>query len=485
MRFLGRSLIGIFLMALTAALLFQAGAVMMRAVEARMNAEPRSFPQRERSVAVNVVTFETETIAPDLLTFGEVQSRRTLDIRAAVGGIVEEVAPAFADGGGVAAGDLLFRVDPTEAERAVARAEADLADARAEARDAVRSLDLARDALAAAEAQEDLRDRALARQQDLQTRGVGTAPELESAELAASAAAQAVVSQRNAIGSAEARIDSSATAIERAQLALQDAERTLAETEVRAPFAGVLSDVSALEGTRVTANEQVARLIDPEALEVAFRVSTSQYAALTAGGGLPRAPVTVALDVSGVDITATGTIDRESAGLSEGQTGRLIYARLDSARGFRPGDFVTVTVAEPEQQDVARLPATALGADGAILVVGPENRLRAAEVELVRRQGDDILVRADLDGAAVVTQRTPILGPGLLVTPIGGEDGQETAEAVQELIELDEERRARILAFIEGNDRMPQEAKTRLIAQIQAERVPADVVARIESRMGS
>ena len=38
---------------------------------------------------------------------------------------------------------------------------------------------------------------------------------------------------------------------------------------------------------------------------------------------------------------------RDSAGAAEGQSGRVIYARLGRAAGFKPGDFVGVAVEEP------------------------------------------------------------------------------------------------------------------------------------------
>jgi plasmid stability protein len=52
------------------------------------------------------------------------------------------------------------------------------------------------------------------------------------------------------------------------------------------------------------------------------------------------------------------------------------------------------------------------------------------------------------------------------------------------MISLDPERRARLVAFVEGNRRMPAEMRERLIAQLSAEEVPAATVARIEGRMG-
>jgi len=52
------------------------------------------------------------------------------------------------------------------------------------------------------------------------------------------------------------------------------------------------------------------------------------------------------------------------------------------------------------------------------------------------------------------------------------------------MLELSDERRARLVAFIEANDRMPQEAKARVLAQLAAPEVPARVVERLEQRMG-
>ena len=52
------------------------------------------------------------------------------------------------------------------------------------------------------------------------------------------------------------------------------------------------------------------------------------------------------------------------------------------------------------------------------------------------------------------------------------------------MIALDPERRAALVAAVEGNSRIPAEAKSRLLATLQQDEVPAEVVARIESRMG-
>ncbi len=188
---------------------------------------------------------------------------------------------------------------------------------------------------------------ALERQQNLSSRGVGTDAAVETAELAASAAGQAVLSSRQAIASAEARVDQAETSLERVRIALAEAERGLSDTQIFAGFAGTLAEVSVVEGGLVANNERLAQIVDADALEVAFRVSTPQYARLLdETGRLTEAEVDVSLDIFGVDLATTGKITRESAAVGEGQTGRLLFARLDEAKGFRPGDFVTVRIME-------------------------------------------------------------------------------------------------------------------------------------------
>mgnify|MGYP000963886387 FL=1 len=101
----------------------------------------------------------------------------------------------------------------------------------------------------------------------------------------------------------------------------------------------------------------------------------------------------------------------------------------------------------------------------------------------MRRQGDDVLVRArGLEGRDVVEARSPLLGAGIVVKPLRG--GVDEAPKAPTMVELSDERRAKIVAFIEGNNRMPAEAKARILSQLSEPQVPAKVVERIEGRMG-
>ena len=487
MRFLRQSLTGIFLAAVTAALLLYAGQMVLGAVQQRMSNERKAPPPRERIFAVNLITAELQDIAPELIAFGKVDSRRRLELRTPVAGRVISLAEEFEEGGAVSMGQLLLQIDPADAQSALDQAKADLQDARAEERETGRTLILAMDELAATQDQAQLRQRAFQRQLDLKDRGVGTAATVEGAELDAVQARQTVISRRQAVSQAEAGVDQAASNLARAQISLATAQRDLADTTVTAQFDGTLQTVSLVQGRLVSANEKLADLVDPTLLEVAFRISTVQYARLLDdSGSLIAAPVRVSLDATGADLSAEGVISRDSGGAGEGQSGRLIYARLNTAPGFKPGDFVTVSVREPVLSAVARLPATVLDANSTVLVLGPEDRLEQMQVELVRRQGNDVLIRGvGLADREVVAGRTPLLGTGIKVRALrSGTDGQPQAAPQAELIELSDERRARLTAFVENNNRMPDEAKKRVLGQLSEPRVPVQLVTRIEARMG-
>lgn len=483
MRFLRQSLTGLFLLAVTVGVLLYAGNLVRGAVEDRLARDNSGPPARERVFSVNVVEAVPSSEAPELVAFGEVQSRRSLEVRASAAGSIVQLSENFEEGARVNAGEVLVQVDPSKVRFALDRLANDLLDAEAEDRDAVRTLKLAQDELAAAEAQLALRQKAFDRQVDLQARGVGTAAAVETAELALSSARQAVLSNRRAVAQGEARIDQAETRLERARIALAEAESDLDDTIIRADFAGTLSEVTAVEGGLVSMNERLATLIDPAALEVAFRVSTPQYVRLLdETDQLFAAEVTVSLDVMGTDVQATGVITRDAAAVGEGQTGRVLYARLDGSRGLKPGDFVTVRVSEPELERVVRLPATALDAAGKVLVVGEGDRLESLSVNLLRRQGDEVLVRGrELAGQRVVTRRTPLLGAGIKVKPIapGGE-----APAAPAMVALSDEERQRFVSAIEGNDRIPGDVKKRMLNALSQPEVPAQMVERLRSRMG-
>lgn len=486
-----RTLLGLFLSGITIGILVVAGTTLYSAVQDRLARDAPNRPQRERVFAARVVMGENVAVKPRITTFGEVESRRTLELRAPVGGTIVEISPSFVEGGVVAEGELLLAIDPSNLQFALDVTLADKNEAQVELRDARRVLAIAADEQEVAENQAALRNQSLERQTSLRERGVGTEAAVESAALEYSSAQQAVLTRRRAVAQAEARVEQAESLLSRRVIGVEEAERKLADTRLIAEFSGTLSDVSVVEGGIVTPNERVARLIDLDTLEVSFRVSNAQYSRLTDRlGNLIASDVDIALDLDGLELSSRAQIVRESASVADGQTGRLLFARLvpGQSAALRPGDFVSVSVVEPELSNVVVLPSAAVDSDGTVLVVGAESRLAESTVEILRKQGNDVIVAGErLDGEMIVAERSPFLGSGIRIRPIESPPANSRVAqqlADPELVVLSDEERAALIKMVEANQRMPSQAKQRILNRLGQDAVPKEMIDRLRSRMG-
>ncbi len=482
MRFMTRGLMGLFLAGLTAALLMAAGMVVLSSLKQDKTAGHGSKSARERVFVVNVMQIEPTTATPVIRTFGEVISGRTLELRAASGGSLVKIADNFREGGLVHEGELLFQTDPATAQAKAQLSATELDEAKAELSEANEALGLAKDELRAAVHQYELRQQAYKRQKSLRERGIGTESALETAALSASSAEQASLAKRQSLANAKSRINRAKIALSRSQINHNEAQRILNDTSVTAKFDGVLSDVTGDLGGLVNANERLARLIDPNALEVAFRITSAEFMRMTAQNkSINSAKVIVKLNGTGEGVIAK--IDRVSAAVGEGKTGRELFASLDSEKvsNARPGDFVSVTLEEPALDNVVILPSTAASATGDILVLGKNDRLEVMKVEILRKQADQIIVPiGKLKGREIVLERAPQLGAGIKVKP----RRDEASENNDQTVPVSDELLQRMIAYVEANKKIPVDLKRSILGKLNSPKIPKETYDRITSRLG-
>ena len=93
MRFIGRSLFGLFLIALTVGLLASAAGLVFTTFQERTAKQGKKRPQAERIFSTHVLKVEASKIQPKIEAFGEIQSKRTLDIRIPIGGTIVYLSP--------------------------------------------------------------------------------------------------------------------------------------------------------------------------------------------------------------------------------------------------------------------------------------------------------------------------------------------------------------------------------------------------------
>jgi RND family efflux transporter MFP subunit len=189
--------------------------------------------------AENIVSVQSGTVVVGPIISGELTPSRAATVRAELGGAILEVAVENAQA--VTRGALLARIETRTLE-----------DARQSASSSVRS----------AENQLAVARRETERTERLVEAGALAARELDVA--------------RNAVAAAEATLAD-------ARSRLASAERSLGDTVVRAPFTGIVASRTVHTGDIVTPGSELFRIIDPSSMRLEASVPSEDLSVLRVG----------------------------------------------------------------------------------------------------------------------------------------------------------------------------------------------------------
>ncbi len=381
--------------------------------------EVRPDPARERVWPVAAVAVERADVAPELRFYGEIVAGRKVELRPLVAGRVIEVGEKFLDGAVVARGDLLVAIDPFRFEAAVREIEARIAETEARIGEYRADIAAERELIAKDEKQLALDRRELARREKLLKRGSGTVKARDDARTAVIAREQQLIARRQAVGRLEARVRQQTAVLDRLRIELSRARRDLEETRLTAPFDGFLLHTATDVGRRVGVGDLVATVIDAGRLEARFHVPDREFARLLDSGGFRDRPARVVWQIGRKRFVYRARIEREESEIAPASGGVRLFARIldaDARTPLRPGAFVEVYVRDRVYRDVVRLSETALH-DGNRVYKVVDGRLVPVAVEVVARDGKDVLLRGELstDDRVVVTRFAEI-GPDVRVT---------------------------------------------------------------------
>ena len=379
--------------------------------------ERTGFEERARPIAA--ATVRIADVQPSISAYGEVVAQRDVELRALVAGPVVAVGENFVNGGTVRAGDLLVEIDPFEYRAAVTEAEASLAEARAQRAETEAELGAEAAGLIEERTQLELAERQLERRRDLLAKGSGAEKSVDDALVRRSERVRAVAATESRAAGLRARLARQEAVIARSAVALERAERDLANTRLIAPFDGYLTGISAALGKRLGVNDRVVRLLDLARLDILIHLSDGDYGRLvSSAAGLRGRPVEVTWRAGSRNFPFRAEIQRADGEVDAASGGVRVYARIEQEAArvpLRPGAFVEVRIPDRVYRDATRLPETALvGGDTVYAVV--DGRLEPRPVELLARVGNDVVVSGGIaDGERIATTRFPEIGPGVKV----------------------------------------------------------------------
>jgi membrane fusion protein, multidrug efflux system len=374
-------------------------------------------PSTERMWVVSAQPVELAHQQPVLQLYGDIVAARDVTLRPFVGGEVVEASDEVVTGGRLAADELVIRIDPFAYGTARDELAAQLREATARKKELQGTLKAEWTMLRLDETQLNLAERDLIRYEKLRGSQVASEKAYDEAQIAVAQREAALTGRRQAIETLEARLDQQDAAIDRLEVALERAQRDLANTELRAPFSGFVTDVDVGLGKWVNAGDPVVRLIDEDSLEIRFTLSDADFGRLWRDGLIGRRLQAswrlgrATFPLEGEVIRVESTIDPASGGVE-------VFAQITAnpeAAPLRPGAFIEILLPDQVYQRVALLPASALFHGDTVYAV-ENGRLAARAVQLVADRGLHILVQGELAaGESVLTSRLAEVAPGLKV----------------------------------------------------------------------
>ncbi len=376
-----------------AAVLLVAGFAGYRAIMA-LAPEPKVRQKVEAPLPVRTVAVKLQDVRPRWRFYGHVQAERRSALQMPVSGRIVWVSDKLKDGAQVAAGEELLRIDDLPYRAALAQARAQAVEARQKVKSEERLLKRA-------EEQAAIAARELARTERLVARGTLPKARLDEQRRAHLQAVEKLEQRRHALAAAKA-------ALERAEWALKKAQDDLANTTLRAPFAGVLTEVRAQVGQQAAPGTALATLVSDTAPEVRFAVPEEHLLSLRkAGEEIIGRKVRLIVRTADGEAALNGRIARRAAQVEAGKGQAQLYAALEDAKAARwllPGTFVEVVMPGPLYRQVALLPEAALQ-DGRTVAVVDNGALKLERVRVLGMQQDKAIIAGLQAGALAVRHR--------------------------------------------------------------------------------
>ncbi len=390
---LGRRVIrGLLLYLLPLCVIAGAGGGAMYLVETAPKARQRKPKAKETLVEVTEVQ-RTDAQAV-VQVMGTVVAAQEVILQPRVSGEVVRLSPKLVPGGRFEADEFMLRIDPSDYELAVQRAQAQIAQCEYDLK-----MELGHQEIAKREW------------------------ELLGAEKNASELDRELALRKPHLAKFRA-------ALKGAEAALREAELDLERTTIRAPFSCVVTEENVDLGAQVTSQTRLATLVGTDAYWVRAAVPVDQLdwirfpSADGRGGSAARIHQQFGTERQK---HCVGRVVRLMGDLEpEGRMARVLISVRDPLRLDSPGEsacplligaYVNIEIDGREVKDVFRLPRRLLRDGGKVWIMNDERSLEIRPVDVVWRSRDNVLVRRGLsEGDRVIVSDLPAPVAGMKLT---------------------------------------------------------------------
>ncbi len=334
---------------------------------------PSGAPATVELLASDITIVKTRDLRQVLPLSGALRAVNQAAVKARVAGEVREVL--VREGETVQPGQVVARMDVTEYNARAAQARGVLAAARG--------------------------------QQDIATK---------SRDNNAALLAKGFISQ-NAFDNAASQYQIAQANVDSAKAALDVTQKALADTTVRAPIGGLVSNRTVQPGEKVSPDFHLLDIVDLRRMEMEASVPTSEIQRVVLGQE-------VQLRVEGVALPMAGKVARINPSTQAGSRSIIVYVAVDNPQGLlRVGMFGEAQLTLNRRSAVLAVPASAIqNVNGATVVYAVEGGVLRRVPVTVGIAGDDgeggaVEITGGLaEGAQVVRNNLGNLLPGTVVS---------------------------------------------------------------------
>lgn len=404
-----------------------AGMVLL--VLTRPSQEKAPRPERAWQVATQAVA--KESLRPTLSLYGRIESPRDATLTSALEADVIDVV--VQEGAQVGEGDLLVKLDDRDARLDLMQRQADVDDLSAQVQLEKKRLARNTEVLEKEKELLALAEKNAARVAELYKDNLLSQANVDDSSETLKRQQLGVAQRELALEESELGIVQLRARLTRARALRDQSKLELDRTELRAPFAGLVSGLDVSPGDRVRQGDPIVNVFDPARLEVRTQIPTRYAPDIRRGLASDiDMPVQVLADGNRLEAAVTRLAGQTRAG-SGGVDAFVEFGQ--PVEGLKLGSTVAVNLSLPPVDEVIAVPAEAIyGRDQLFRVV--DGRMQQLQVERVGEQiADDgttlALVRSlrlTADDEIVVTKlANPV--DGLLVDSVAAPQVAERATA--------------------------------------------------------
>lgn len=424
---------------------------------------------------VDIITVQKKPFAAHVTAYGNIEPEVVLEGRAEVSGKVSYIHPSLKEGGSIAAGATVVRIDPEDYKTSLQQSKADVAASESQLAQLNQEEKNVRTNLKLAEEKLRIGQKELKRLESIWDKRLIARSTVDAQEQNVIQLRQSVADLEGQLQTFKSRRANISAQINRSQSQLEGRKTTLGRTEIKMPFDARISRVDVQAGEFIPVGGILFEAINTDGVEIEAELPIRHMRILVASMNGKKINLSAGnaqemiqslglkarIRLVGVGLGATweGRVVRISEAIDTTRRTLGVVIAVDKPNedvvlGVKPpllkGMYVAVDLIAPEQEQIV-IPRKAVH-QGRVYLVDEDDKLEIREVEVQALQNDKVVIGAGLQQGdqLIINDLIPVI-EGMPLAPLEASEAETPlgSEAKADQTESNEPQQAKARAEAE------------------------------------